>query len=61
MAPEMIEAIKAYLKENLSISIETGEDWESFSSGNFYRVKVKISLDGDVIAEDSDSFKVEGN
>ena len=57
----MREAVKAYLSENLTISIEAGEDWDNFGSSNSYRVKVQVSLDGDVISEDSSSFSIGSN
>jgi hypothetical protein len=55
----MLEALKEYLRENLSISVEAGEDWDNcFGSGDSYRVKVTVGLDGATICEDSGSFTV---
>jgi hypothetical protein len=61
MDPEMISALKAYLKENLSIRVKAGESWEPFSNTNTYQVAVEVYLDGEVIADDFDTFSVEAN
>lgn len=61
MTPEMLEALKAYLKENLSVSVFTDSHFGNFGGSNNYQVKVRIFLDGEEIAEDYDTFTVESN
>jgi hypothetical protein len=61
MDPALLEALKAYIKENLSVTVRTEEDWDCFSGRNSYQVKVSVHLDSELICEDSDSFSVEVN
>lgn len=59
MDPELLEALKTYLKENLSVAVTTNDDWECFNDRRFCQVKVEIFLDREVIATDYDSFSIE--
>lgn len=44
------EAIKEFLKESLTVSIEIGQSWD-FSGG--HRADVTLYIDGEKIASDS--------
>lgn len=52
MTEEMQEAIKEYIKDNLSITVDVGYDWGYHGR----RVEVSIYLEGEKIAYSSDSL-----
>lgn len=55
MTDEMKEAVKQYLKDNLSISVCVDIDWESYSDYKRVKVTSSLFLDGEVISTSDDS------
>ncbi|WVS24625.1 hypothetical protein PSPHG_CDS_0144 [Pseudomonas phage Psxphi15] len=52
MTEEMKEALKEYLRDNISISIDVGHDWGYHGR----RVEVKLFLEGEEFSSSSDSL-----
>ena len=57
MTDEMRDAVKALIRETLTVSVSVDHSWDPYSSAG-RRVEVTLYLDGEKFSEDSYSFDV---